>query len=243
MIEIRGRAAHPSDSIRGGVLFDLDGVITDTAELHFQSWLRLAGELGLPFDRQANEALRGLSRSESLILVLGARGGEFGPNQRQALLDRKNAEYLRRVAALTPVDVFPGVDRLLGELRNAGLRTAVASSSRNTRAVLDRLELASRFDAVVDGNDVSASKPAPDVFLEGARRLGLPSSCCVVIEDAASGVEAGLAAAMRVIGVGPPERVGRAHRRVAQTAHIRLKDILDEIRKAGGNPAAARGCR
>ncbi len=222
----------------GGVLFDLDGVITDTAELHFQSWLTLARELGLRFDRQANEALRGLSRPQSLALLLGDRGGDFDAEQRQALLDRKNVEYLRRVDRLSPADIFPGVERLLSELAAADLRRAVASASRNTRCVLERLGLARAFDAIVDGNDVSTSKPAPDVFLESARRLELPAMRCVVIEDAASGIEAGLAAGMRVIGVGPPERVGRAHLCVRQTADIGVGDILGQLRCAVSPEAA-----
>jgi beta-phosphoglucomutase len=197
-------------------IFDLDGVLTDTAELHYQSWQRIAEELGLPFDRRANEALRGLSREESLARVLGPRAADFTDQQQHEIAERKNADYCRRVARMTPADLFSGARELLEELRARGVAVAVASSSRNARAVVDRLQIRPLLDALVDGNDAPRSKPDPQVFLLAAERLGIPPARCVVVEDAASGIEAALAAGMKVIGLGPPGRVSRADR-VADT--------------------------
>ncbi len=211
------------------VIFDLDGVITDTAELHYRSWQRLADELGLPFDRALNERLRGLGRLESLALVLGSSVGRFSAAEQSVLAERKNRYYLDSVARMTPDDLLPGIAELLRELRARGARMAIASSSRNAAAVVDRLGVAGQFDAIVDGNAATRSKPDPEVFLLAAGRLEVPSRRCVVVEDAESGVEAARAAGMAVVGVGPPRRVGRADRVVADTSGLRADDILDLI--------------
>lgn len=207
------------------VLFDLDGVLTDTAELHYQSWQALADELGLPFDRRANEALRGLSREQSLALVLGARAGEFSEAQRADLTRRKNEDYLRRVAKMTPADLLPGAEELLAALAAMDVPMAVASSSRNAHTVIERLGIAPRFRVIVDGNLAPRSKPDPQVFLVAAERLGMPPARCIVVEDAASGVAAGKAAGMRVIGLGPPERVGAADRVVSCLTEIEPRNL------------------
>ncbi|MBI5864443.1 MAG: HAD hydrolase-like protein, partial [Planctomycetes bacterium] len=134
-------------------IFDLDGVLTDTAELHYQSWQTLADELGLPFDRGANEALRGLSREESLARVLGAAASRFSPQEQADLTRRKHDDYLRRVDRMTPADLLPGAGELVRALRAAGFRLAVASSSRNARTVIEKLGIAALLDVIVDGND------------------------------------------------------------------------------------------
>jgi beta-phosphoglucomutase len=207
------------------VIFDLDGVLTDTAELHYQSWQRIADELGLPFDRHANEALRGLSREESLERLLGPRSAEFSPQRKQEITARKNAEYLARVSSMTPADLLPGARELLTAVRETGLGVAVASSSRNAGAVIDRLGIRALLDAVVDGNDAPRSKPDPQVFLLAAERLGVPPRRCAVVEDAASGVAAALAAGMKVVGIGPRERVGAAHLVVAAIGELSVAMI------------------
>ncbi len=209
------------------VIFDLDGVLTDTAELHYQSWQRLMDELEIPFNRQENEALRGLSRAESLETILGDRSAEFSPEQKAEFTRRKNDDYMSRVARMTPTDLMPGAGELLRELRRRGVPIAVASSSRNAEAVLDRLAIRPLLDVLVDGNSVAESKPDPRVFLVAAERLGVAPERCVVVEDAASGVEAGLAAGMRVIGLGPAERVGRAHRVEAALADLGADELLN----------------
>ena len=209
------------------VIFDLDGVLTDTAELHYQSWQWLTDELGIPFDRQANDALRGLSRMESLAMVLGDRADQFSGEQKREIARRKNEDYVRRVGKMTPADLFPGAAELLRELRRRGVAVAVASSSKNAAVVIERLGIRPLLDLLVDGNDIERSKPDPQIFLAAAERLGLAPSQCVVVEDAASGVEAALAAGMRVVGLGPQERVGRAQRVVSQIADLSAEDLLD----------------
>jgi beta-phosphoglucomutase len=209
-----------------GVIFDLDGVLADTAELHFQSWMDLARELGIQFDRLRNEALRGLSRADSLRLFLGEAAGRFDLRQQAELMERKNRYYLRRVAELTAAEVLPGARELLLDLRRRGASLAIASSSRNARIVLERLELLSLPDVIVDGYDVEKTKPDPEIFLLAARRLGLPLQRCVVVEDAESGVAAALAAGAKVVGIGPPERVGRAHLVVSAIAELDADTLL-----------------
>lgn len=220
-----GAGAPGSDS-PGGVIFDLDGVLTDTAELHFQSWRDLSHALDIPFDRAANEALRGLSRAESLRLFLGAHAARFSPDEQAALMDRKNRRYVERVAAMTPADALPGARELLAALRARGVPLALASSSRNARLVLERLALTSAFSAIVDGGDVARGKPDPEIFLLAARRLGLPPARCVVIEDAESGVQAARGAGMYVIGIGPAGRVGAADRVVGAIGDVQVGELL-----------------
>lgn len=215
---------------QAAVIFDLDGVLTDTAELHYRSWQWLMDQLGIPFDRQKNEALRGLSRAESLEVILGESSGEYTAEQKAEITRRKNDNYVSRVAEMTPADVLPGAGELLRELRQRAVRVAVASSSKNAEMVLERLGIGALLDALVDGNDVPDSKPDPRVFLVAAERLGARPSRCVVVEDAASGVEAALAAGMRVVGLGPAERVGRAHLLKPTIGELSVGELLELAR-------------
>ncbi len=192
-----------------GAIFDLDGVLTDTAEYHYRAWQRLADEEGLPFDRRANEALRGISRRESLLKIVGDR--PYTEPQLEEMMARKNRYYQELIELMTPADVLPGVLPLLDELEQEGIKVAIASSSKNARTVIEKLEIAERIDAITDGYSVDHPKPAPDLFLHAANQLGLSPSECVVFEDATAGIEAGLAAGMWTIGLGPVERVGNAH--------------------------------
>lgn len=209
------------------VIFDLDGVITDTAELHFESWRGIAAQLKIPFDHEANNALRGLSRPQSLEKLLGARTGEFSPAQKHDLLHRKNEDYLDRIAHMSRADLLPGVERLLSALRSAAVPLAIGSSSKNATFVLERLGITSMFDAVVDGVAAPKSKPDPQVFLMAARLLHTPPEQCLVIEDAAAGVAAAKAAKMRVIGVGPAERVGAADVLTPTIADLDPQTVLE----------------
>ena len=189
-------------------IFDLDGVITDTSEFHYLGWKRLADEEGIPFTRADNENLRGVSRRESLKRMLNGR--VISEEQAEAWMARKNRYYVDFIDKLTPANILPGARELLGELKAARIQTAIASSSKNATLVVDRLQIAALIDALVDGSMVSQSKPAPDLFLEAARRLGAEPARCVVVEDAEAGVEAGNAAGMLTLGLGPQERVGAA---------------------------------
>jgi beta-phosphoglucomutase len=213
-------------SADAAVIFDLDGVLTDTAESHFQSWMDLSREMGIPFNRAANDALRGLSREDSLRLFLGSHAARFSAAEQAAIMARKNERYLARLEGMSPADLAPGARELLESLRRRGVATAVASSSRNAVQVLDRLQIRSLLDTVVDGNDVPFSKPDPRVFLCAAERLGVAPSHCVVVEDAASGVAAARAGGMKVAGIGPPQRVGQADLVVESMAALHLDSVL-----------------
>lgn len=206
-----------STAVLRGAIFDLDGVLTDTAEYHYRGWQRLADEEGLPFDRQANEALRGISRRESLLRIVGgsstgiASQRPFSESQLEEMMARKNRYYQELIESMSPAEVLPGVLPLLKEIRQQGIKIAIASSSKNARTVIEKLNIGGWIDAITDGYSVVHPKPAPDLFLHAARQLNLLPSQCVVFEDATAGIEAGLAAGMWTIGLGPEERVGKAH--------------------------------
>ena len=205
-------------------IFDLDGVITDTAEYHYLGWKRLADEEGWPFDREANEQLRGVSRMDSLDLLLDGR--EATEEQKQAWAERKNAYYVESLEQVTPDDLLPGALETVLACKEEGLAVAIGSSSKNARLVLDRLEVTELFDAISDGHSVDRAKPAPDLFLDAAERLGVEPSRCVVFEDAESGVDAALAAGMVAVGIGPAERVGHATVRFDTVADVDLEPLL-----------------
>lgn len=207
-LDLRPAEALSSESSVRGLIFDLDGVVTNTSEAHYLAWQRMADEERLPFDRQANEALRGISRRQSLALILGAR--PVTAAQAEELMERKNHYYRELIVRLTPADVLPGVLELIEEARRRGLKICLGSASKNAREVLERLEIVDRFDAIRDGNSVAAAKPAPDLFLACADALDLPAETCVVFEDASDGVAAAQAAGMLTVGIGPQERVGTA---------------------------------
>jgi len=215
-------------SVRGGLVLDLDGVVTDTAEQHAAAWREVLEQAGLPFHAEAYERTRGRSRADSLRELLGHR--EVDTAVFSAMLERKDAAYLAALDSLDAGDVLPGVSELILAARSHGLAVAIGSSSRNAHRVLDQLGIASLFDAVADGTSGTA-KPAPDIFLAAADMLGVDPRQCVVIEDAASGVDAARAAGMWTIGVGPADRVGHAHARVADTEALRLDLILDLLER------------
>jgi beta-phosphoglucomutase len=192
-----------------GIIFDLDGVLTDTSEYHYLAWKRLADEEGIPFDREANEALRGVSRRDSLMILLGGR--QATEEEIQEMMDRKNGYYQGFLEEIAPDDLLPGARELLEELRSTGIKIAIGSASKNTRTVLCKLGIEDWFDAISDGYSVERQKPAPDLFVHAAGQLGLAPEQCVVVEDAESGVQAALAGGMWAVGIGPEDRVGAAH--------------------------------
>ncbi|NDD46815.1 MAG: beta-phosphoglucomutase [Flavobacteriia bacterium] len=195
-----------------GLLFDLDGVIVDTAKYHFVAWQRMAAALNIHFGHEENEQLKGISRVESLERILAWGGLTLSQEDKQHWMNQKNAWYLECIAQMGPEEILPGVAHFLAEARAQGLSIALGSASKNAVPILERIGLLDAFDAIVDGTVVTASKPNPEVFLEGARRLGLrPEECCV-FEDAEAGVEAALAGGMRCIAVGQADVLGRAHR-------------------------------
>lgn len=208
-----------------GFIFDLDGVLTDTASFHNLSWKHLAEDEGLIFTEQDGDAVRGVSRRESLLIVL--KGRVVPEAQMLEMMERKNRYYQELVRLMTPADILPGALELLQEIRQAGLKIAIGSASKNAPLVLDLLGLRPWIDVVIDGNIITKAKPAPDLFLEAAHRLGLPPAACVVVEDAQAGVEAGLAGGMRTIGLGPVERVGAATLVLPDLSNAHLKELLE----------------
>jgi beta-phosphoglucomutase len=180
-------------------IFDLDGVVCHTDEYHYLAWKRLCDALGLRFDRTLNERLRGVSRRESLEIILRHNGAALSEDAMQNAMERKNAWYREYLERMTPADLEADVHPVLDRLHAKGMRLALGSSSRNARLILDRLGIFGLFDAVVDGTMISRSKPDPEVFLKAAALVGADPSCCVVVEDALSGIRAAKAAGMRYI--------------------------------------------
>ncbi len=210
-----------------GFIFDLDGVLTDTAEFHYRAWQRLADEEGLPFDRQANEALRGVARRESLLHIVGDR--QYSEAALQEMMDRKNRYYVESIQTITPKVVLPGVVELLDELRRSGIKIAIGSASKNAQIVIEKLGIADRIDAITDGDSVERPKPAPDLFLYAATRLGLDPAHCVVVEDASAGVKAAIAAGMWTIGLGSVDRVGDAQVVLPNLVGVHLSDLQTQL--------------
>lgn len=183
-------------------LFDLDGVIVDTAVYHFQAWRRLANELGFDFTEQQNEKLKGISRMESLQLILQWGNVTLSEEEKLVWATRKNDWYLQMVLTMTPDEVLKGVPTFLNELKANNIKIALGSASKNARLILEKINLITYFDAIVDGNDITKGKPDPQVFLLGAIATHCKPGDCVVFEDAIAGVQAAKAGGMKVIGVG-----------------------------------------
>ena len=209
-----------------GIIFDLDGVIVSTDEFHYQGWQRLADEEGIHFDRAINERLRGVSRMESLAILLERAAKPYSPAERETMATRKNEYYRQLLQRITPRDILPGVLPLLAALKQAGLKTAIASSSRNCPVILERIGLQDEFDAVADGNHIKNSKPDPEIFLLAAQRIGLPPADCLVVEDAEAGVTGALAAGMKVLAVGSAATDIRAHLRAADLTGVTVAQLV-----------------
>lgn len=191
-------------------LFDMDGVIVDSAVHHFEAWKRLADALSIPFTEQDNEALKGVSRVDSLEYILRLGHLELDEATKVKLMNQKNAHYLQLIEGMRAKDILPGAREFIVECKEAGVGVVLGSSSRNAQMVLDNVGLAPLFDAVVDGNHITLSKPDPEVFLKGAQALNVVPENCVVFEDAASGVRAGKAGGFSVVGLGDEAVLGGA---------------------------------
>lgn len=215
-------------SIRG-FIFDLDGVITDTAEYHYRGWKQLADIEGWQFDRAANEKLRGVSRRDSLLSMLGKRASDYSEAQLQEFMTRKNKYYLKSIEEITPRDLLPGARELLHELRASGYKIALGSASKNARQVLQSLGIENLFDAVADGYSVEKQKPAPDLFLHAAALLGTKPSETVVVEDAEAGIQAAKAGGFYAVGLGPVERVHEADAIFPSLQAVTARDILSAL--------------
>lgn len=206
------------------VLFDLDGVITDTAKFHFLAWRELGAELGIEVDEKFNEELKGVSRLDSLerILAQGGVSDKYSATEKETLCTKKNEHYLELIQEMTPDDILPGILPLLEELRAAELKTIITSASKNAPGILALLQVRDYFDDIVDPATVAAGKPAPDIFLAGARLAGVQPADCIGVEDAASGVEAIKAAAIAAVAVGDEQVLWLADRVLTSTADLSL---------------------
>ncbi|MHB8807747.1 MAG: beta-phosphoglucomutase [Anaerolineaceae bacterium] len=212
-----------------GAIFDLDGVITDTSEFHYLAWKRLADEEGMPFDRNKNEALRGVSRFESLQKILDGR--VLSEEQTQIFMERKNNYYLDHLTRLSAANLLPGVLDFIHDAKQQNIKLAVGSASKNTHLVLERLGILNLFDAVSDGFSVMHVKPAPDLFLHAADQLQIQPEHCIVFEDAEAGIKAALDGNFWAVGIGPKERVGAAHLFIAGFEGLNWKTLIEKLDK------------
>ena len=208
------------------VLFDLDGVIVSTDEFHFLAWKQLADAEGIPFTRDDNERLRGVSRMESLDILLEKASRKYSVFEKEEMATRKNTIYRESLKALSPADILPGVTEVLKGLRDRGIKIAIGSSSKNAGPILVAIGLDKAFDAVVDGTHIARSKPDPEVFALAGKQLGVPPDQCLVVEDADAGVDAGVAAGMPVLAVGSAAAHPGATLRASDLSKITLDEML-----------------
>jgi beta-phosphoglucomutase len=188
-------------------IFDLDGVIVDTAKYHYLAWKRLANEMGFDFTEEDNEQLKGVSRVRSLEILLELGGVQKSAEEQEELATKKNEWYVEYIVKLAPEEILPGVQTFLDELNEKDIKIALGSASKNAKLILDGLNLTSYFDAIIDGTKVSKAKPDPEVFIKGAEALGLQPEECIVFEDAQAGVEAAVNGGMPCIGIGTEENL------------------------------------
>lgn len=227
------RLLERSDEMFKGVLFDLDGVITDTAEYHYQAWKKLGAEIGITIDRAFNEQLKGVSREDSLerLLAYGQLAKQFSPQEKQELAARKNEYYVEMIQHVSPQDVYPGILDLLQELKQAGIKCSLASASKNGPFLLRNMELFDHFDAIADPSQVAHGKPAPDIFELAASLVHLSPKECIGIEDAQAGIEAILASGAIPVGVGTKEALGEDIALVPDTSALTLAYLTKVFQK------------
>jgi len=206
-------------------LFDLDGVLVDTAAYHYQAWRRLAQTMNFDFTEKQNEQLKGISRMESLNKILTWGKVQKTEPEKEELAALKNTWYVEMISKMTPAEVLPGAVEFLSALHKNGYQLVLGSASKNSGMILDKTNLAHFFDAVVDGNMVTKSKPEPEVFLKGAALLSLKPAVCVVFEDAAAGIEAAKRAGMKAVGIGKKEILNKADLVVSGLNKLTIKDL------------------
>lgn len=195
-----------------GFIFDLDGVIVDTAKYHYLAWKNLADRLGIPFTEEDNEHFKGVSRVRCLEILLDMGNVSVSDQQFEAWLVEKNEDYLEYISKMDSREILPGVKGILERLKNQNFPLALGSASKNAKPILEKVGLISFFDAVVDGNDAVRAKPDPQVFLMAAERIGVPPVECVVFEDAQAGIQAANSAGMLSIGIGDSEVLSEAYK-------------------------------
>jgi beta-phosphoglucomutase len=209
------------------VLFDLDGVLVSTDEFHYHSWKKLSDEEGFDFfDHEFNHKFRGVARMECVELITKASGKYYTPEQKQELADRKNRYFVESLSTVTTEVLLPGALSTLHELRNRGIKTAVASNSRNAKTIIDRSQITNLLDVIVDGYQIENSKPDPEVFLLAAKKVDVPPAHCLVVEDAVAGIESARRAGMKALGIGTKERLPNADIVVPNLSAISVDELL-----------------
>lgn len=208
------------------VIFDLDGVICNTDQYHYLAWKAIAEELGVYFDEKINSRLRGVSRKESLEIILELYEGVISEDQKNHYMEKKNTLYRRYLEELTEQDLDPQVKATMDAIRNRGLKLAVGSSSKNTALILERLGLKDYFDAVADGNDIAHSKPDPEVFLLASAKIKILPEHCLVVEDARAGLIAAAAAGMDSAAIGDAAHCGPSQQQLAEYTLVKFADLL-----------------
>ena len=224
------------------VIFDLDGVIVSTDDYHYRAWKRLADLEGIPFGRKSNDRLRGVSRMQSLEVLLEKSTKTYTMEQKREMAERKNTFYRESLAKLSPSEILPGVLPMIQALKKRGVKLAIGSSSKNARTILRAIGMEKTFDAIADGNHISRSKPDPQVFTVAAQELGVAPEECLVVEDAEVGVDAGLAAGMKVLAVGSAVKHPRATLKAENLSRISPDEMLRAERTTfrGNRPPARR---
>jgi len=210
------------------VIFDLDGVIVDTARYHFLAWKRLADELGIKFTEADNERLKGVSRIRSMEILMELDGVTLSQYEKEKLANKKNTWFVDYVERMMPEEIYSGVRVLIEKLKERGIHIALASSSKNARTVLQLLHIQNLFEVVTDGTMITHSKPDPEIFLLAAEKLGIDPKDCLVFEDAEAGVEGALAAGMLCVGIGSQEQLFKAHKVIRHTGDFTM-EMLDEF--------------
>ena len=207
-------------------LFDLDGVLVSTDRFHYQAWKTIADQEKVYFDSEINHQLRGVSRMQSLEIILRRTKRKYSELEKETLCRKKNRLFRELIVTLTPTDWLAGSTRILRDLQYKGVKLALCSSSKNAQTILERLDGRDFFDVIIDGHDITATKPDPQIFLLAAEKLGVRPSECVVFEDAESGIEAAKRAGMRCVGIGDHNRLGKAEIVVKNLDEITTEEIL-----------------
>lgn len=210
-------------------IFDLDGVIVDTAKYHFKAWRKLANDLGFDFTEKENEQLKGVGRMDSLNLILKWGGIELKEEEKKALAAKKNDDYVADIQKMTADEILEGVSTFLDELKAKNINIVLGSASKNAQPILKQIGIIDYFDAIIDGTKTTKGKPDPQVFLMGAAAVNAQANECIVFEDASKGVDAALAGGMYAVGVGNESDLGHAHLVIPGFKNYQLADFINEL--------------
>jgi len=211
------------------IIFDLDGVIVSTDDLHYMAWKKIAVQEGIPFDQTINHQLRGVSRMESLEIIISGSSKTYSLEEKQKLAKTKNDYYVTLLDQLSPQDILPGVASTLAWLKNHNFKIAIGSSSKNAKTILSKIGLINMFDVIIDGNDIQKSKPDPEVFLKASIALNYTPQECAVVEDAEAGIEAAKSANMFAIGIGPAAKYNKTDCSIERVDELQFKIMSSQI--------------